>query len=369
MKRTLLTLLAFALAAVVIGFLAAWAGLVPVAASAGHWPVTRWFLHFTMQQSVETRALGIEVPELDDAALVLRGAGHYESGCAPCHGAPGRPRSVIVRQMTPEPPYLPPQIPEWEPNELFWIVRHGIKFSAMPAWPALQRVDEVWAMVAFLQHLPDLSPAEYRRLAWGEPAAGAEVAANRLRELGDPLDRALDSCARCHGLDGLGRGAGAFPKLAGQTETYLWASLRAYAAGERHSGIMQPIAAGLSEETMRTLARYYGERPPSPLVPSASVDPELFRRGEAIARTGIPSQGVPACIQCHGPKAGPRASIFPVLADQYPEYLALQLELFQAGRRGGTPFAHIMRTIALRLTPEQIRAVALYYGSLGAAEW
>jgi Cytochrome C oxidase, cbb3-type, subunit III len=78
--------------------------------------------------------------------------------------------------MTPPPPYLPPRIPKWEPNELFYIVKHGIKFTGMPAWPALDRDDEVWAMVAFLRQFPKLDADEYRRLAQGEAAPSGAVA-------------------------------------------------------------------------------------------------------------------------------------------------------------------------------------------------
>jgi len=102
---------AAALLAVIAGLAVAWAGLIPVAASSGHWPVTAWFLHWTMGNTVRTQALGVPVPpgsDLDDPALVRRGAGHYESGCAPCHGTPGSPPSVVARRMTPAPPYLPP---------------------------------------------------------------------------------------------------------------------------------------------------------------------------------------------------------------------------------------------------------------------
>ena len=74
------------------------AGLVPVAASQGHWPITRVLLHFAMIRSVQTHALGVKRPApeerpLDEHAMVLKGAGHYASGCLPCHGAPGQPRA------------------------------------------------------------------------------------------------------------------------------------------------------------------------------------------------------------------------------------------------------------------------------------
>ena len=82
-------------------FLFAWSGLYSVAASRGHWAALDAILEFAMRSSVRTHALGIDVPDLDDPALVERGAGHFQGGCAPCHGAPGRVSSPIVHAMLP----------------------------------------------------------------------------------------------------------------------------------------------------------------------------------------------------------------------------------------------------------------------------
>jgi cytochrome c553/cytochrome c5 len=348
------------------GFLVAVSGVIPIKASSGHWAITRWFLNFSKGRSVATHTLGLEAPPLDEPWLVLKGAGHYETGCRPCHGSPALPQPRIAWQMTPSPPYLPPRISEWEPDELFYIVKHGVKFTGMPAWPALVRDDEVWAMVAFLRRFPELDAEEYQRLAQGEAAPSGEVAP--LPDMAGPesVPRAITtSCARCHGVNGLGRGLGAFPKLAGQTAAYLDLSLQAFARGQRHSGIMQPIAAGLSQEEMRELARYYASLPePSP---SAQQATSAIERGKAIARRGIPSQRVPACAACHGPGVAPRNPVYPELAGQYVDYLVLQLEVFKKNVRGGTAYAHIMRQVAAGLTPEQMREVALYYASLTSA--
>lgn len=346
------------------GFLYAWSGLVSIAASSGHWPVTAWFLHFSMRSAVRTQSLGIKVPPLDDAKLVLKGAGHFENGCSPCHGAPGQPRALIARQMVPEPPELAPRMSRWEPEELFWIVRNGIKFSAMPAWPAQGREDEVWAVVAFLRQLPKLDAEGYRELAYGPGALAIDGGPpDHLRPLSEPLGPVLASCVRCHGKDGNGRGEGAFPRLAGQNEAYLLASLRAYAAGERHSGIMQPIAAGLDEDSMRRLASHYAALPGSGS--RAPVEkPEVLRRGQATAMQGHYEQGTPSCADCHGPDRTERNPLYPEIAGQYADYLALQLELFKLGTRGGTAYAHIMHSAARRLTAEQILEVANFYASL-----
>ncbi len=126
---------------------------------------------------------------------------------------------------------------------------------------------------------------------------------------------------------------------------------------------MEPLASGLSDEEMRVLARHYsalgGELPAC-----AADDTAGKTRGREIAESGIPERGVPACSDCHGPGPGPRNATYPSLAGQYADYLVVQLELFQNGNRGGTPFGHLMDHVAPRLEPEEMREVADYYAGL-----
>jgi cytochrome c553 len=345
------------------GFLGAASGIIPIKASSGHWAITKWFLQFSKQRSVATQTLGMESPPLDDPDLVLKGAGAYDLNCRACHGSPSFPYPRVAQHMTPRPPYLASTIGNWETGELFYIVKHGIKFTGMPAWPARGRDDEVWAMVAFLQKFSSLNNDEYRRLVHGEVNVNEEAMSIGGLERREPRAVATN-CARCHGVDGLGRGSGAFPGLAGQEVRYLELSMLAYAKGERHSGIMEPIAGGLSVEEMGELARYYSgltRRSSSLTMPDSA---SAIERGRFIAHEGIPSQRVPACVACHGPGDIPRNPVYPTLAGQYADYLVLQLELFKNENRGGTSHAHLMRVVAPRLTSDQMRDVALYYEAL-----
>lgn len=165
-RRILVALGGLLLAAALGGVLVVASGIIPIGASSGHWPITEWFLQFAMHRSVSTHSLGVQVPPLNDPDLILKGATHYEIGCRPCHGSPGIPQPRIPGRMTPHPPDLPQRIRDSKPQELFYVVKHGVKFTGMPAWPALQREDEVWAVVAFLQELAHLDEAGYRRLQW-----------------------------------------------------------------------------------------------------------------------------------------------------------------------------------------------------------
>src|SRR5690606_31392379 len=226
MKRFLAPAFVLLLAGAAAALVFVGGGFVPIAADRGHWPITRAALEFAMQRSVRMQSHGIAPPEaplLDEPAMLRKGAGHYANGCMTCHGAPGVERPLVPRAMLPEPPPLVRQLAPhpWSREELFWIVKHGIKYTAMPHWVAHNRDDEVWAMVACLERLPDLSPEDYRRLAYG----GRDVAPG--------------ACEGCHGSGG--PGADAFPRLAGLDAEYLRESLAAFASGRRRSGVMQPI--------------------------------------------------------------------------------------------------------------------------------
>lgn len=357
-----------ALGAVALGIgalLFAWSGLYNVSASSGHFAITRWFLNFTMRNSVKTHAMGIEVPALDDPVLVNRGAGHYATGCEPCHGGPGIERDRLLVEMVPPPPPLESHIPQWRVNELFWLVKHGLKYTAMPAWTAPTRDDEVWAMTAFLRRLPQMMPQDYHKLTRGpqasKPNANPRDAFPETAEVRGP--QVLFECVRCHGRDGAGRRIGAFPRLDGQNEAYLYASLRAFAEGKRHSGFMQPVAERLEESELRALAQHYA-RSTAPADEASQADAEAVSLGASIAAQGVPQAGVPACATCHGPSNAPRHPVYPSLAGQHQRYLAQQLRLFKNDARGGTPFAAIMQPVAKRLSGRQIEAVAAYYASL-----
>lgn len=358
-----------------IGLLVMVSGIIPIGASTGHWPITRWFLEFSMERSFSTQSRGIEAPRLDDPALVLRGATQYETTCRPCHGAPDLHVPRVAAAMTPTPPYLAPEIAKWKPAELFSIVKHGVKFTGMPAWPALNRDDEVWAMVAFLQVLPRLDSAGYRRLAFGPIARSGGAAPIEDLTGPDNVPRTVrDRCARCHGVDGRGRDS-AFPILSGQHAPYLYNALRAFAAAERHSGIMEPVAAGLTDAEMRELAMYFSRLRPAPETGTARAEviardawrtrhAAAITRGREFASRGVPARKVPPCASCHGPTTPQPRREYPKLAGQHADYLVLQLELFSKRHRGGSRYAHLMHEVAPKLTLSEMRDVALYYESL-----
>jgi len=348
--RRLLLLSAFL---AVGGLAVAWSGIFNVGASGGHWKITDWFLHWAMQNSVKTHSMNIETPDLSNPGLVHRAAGHFQTGCSPCHGSPVEPQSPVMEHATPPPPGLLNVNEKWEPKHLFWIVKHGVKFTGMPAWVALERDDEIWSMVAFLRELPAMSTDRYRELAFGDVTVATIN--------GDRADELLADCARCHGRDGAGRANDAFPIIGGQGEAYLLDALRAYSTGDRKSGIMQPAARRGGDAELAVLARYYaGQRR---VTANGPLNPALVTKGERIARDGIAAKSVPSCLSCHGAAERARNPHFPNLDGQHASYLETQLLLWQKKARGGGPYGHLMQAVADRLSENEIAAAAHYFAS------
>jgi len=337
----------------------AWSGLYNVAASQSHWALTRWFLEFGLRRSVATHSASITPPTLDDSNLVILGAGHFDGGCAPCHGAPGARSDPIVDRMLPEPPELGRAASNWSTEQLFWIVKHGLKFTGMPAWVAQQRDDEVWAVVAFLRALPQMSASQYRLFAVGDPEPrpndGAEIARNGLTM------EALTRCVRCHRGDGQPRSA-LVPRLAGQSQAYVERALRDFASGLRPSGIMEPIAVALDGAAITALSAYYAGAPNlTSSAPPTESNADQIARGKEIATQGVAESGVPPCLVCHGET---RAPSFPKLDGQYAPYIVGQIELWKRGLRRKSGYGAIMGTIASRLTDAQARDVAAFFASI-----
>lgn len=114
-------------------------------------------------RSIAARAQSITAPPLDDSDLLLSGGPDYAEMCAGCHLQPGVTTSEFRDALYPQPPNLT-QPSRKNPAEMFWVIKHGIKMSAMPAWGQTHTDERMWAMVAFIQRLPELTPAQYQIL-------------------------------------------------------------------------------------------------------------------------------------------------------------------------------------------------------------
>lgn len=142
-----------------------YSGSFNVAADQPHWAVTSQVIQKMRDRAIARGARDISVPSsLADAKLIATGAGEYAEMCVDCHLAPGMKDTETRAGLYPQPPNLPVQNPYYKPAEQFWIIKHGLKMTGMPAWGLTHDDETIWSVVAFLQKLPGLSPAEYHEL-------------------------------------------------------------------------------------------------------------------------------------------------------------------------------------------------------------
>ncbi len=171
-------------------------------------------------------------------------------------------------------------------------------------------------------------------------------------------------CAACHGADGNST-IPQNPKLAGQHWEYLYKQLRNFKSwdgkpAERANAVMAGMAAPLEDADMKALAMYFAGQK---LAFGEAKDRKSVEAGQKIWRGGIAAKGVPACAGCHGPAGAGLPVQYPALHGQHAEYTEAQLKAFRAGERANDP-NKMMRTIALKLTDAEIKAVSDYIAGL-----
>jgi mono/diheme cytochrome c family protein len=115
-------------------------------------------------RSIETRLREIKPQLAATPAMIQSGAEHYATLCVGCHLAPGLLKSDLRTGLYPHPPNLAQEELQ-ESRRTFWIIKHGIKMSAMPAWGKTLEDAEIWNVVAFVRKMPNMSPEDYRQLA------------------------------------------------------------------------------------------------------------------------------------------------------------------------------------------------------------
>jgi hypothetical protein len=149
-------------------------GFYNVAANHPDPNIVNWALVQVRMASVRRRATDRPPAGLlDDAATVQAGALAYaRNGCTNCHGEPGVESAKFSEGLTP-PPDLRKVVNDRTPEELFWVIKNGIKMSAMPSFGVDEppvRNNTIWAIVAYLRKLSSVSDANFK--AWNETPLG-----------------------------------------------------------------------------------------------------------------------------------------------------------------------------------------------------
>ncbi|HEX3349878.1 MAG TPA: cytochrome c [Acetobacteraceae bacterium] len=169
--RLLAAIGALAISVAIVGIVYFFGGFYSVAATEEIAPVA-WALVHVRQASVDRHATEPPPVSLDDVTVVQAGAHAYATrGCTTCHGGPGVQWAKFTEGMQPYPPDLKEIVKDREPRQLFWVVKNGIKMTAMPSFGSIGVPDrEIWSIVAFVKRLPTVSEGDFK--TWSAQSGG-----------------------------------------------------------------------------------------------------------------------------------------------------------------------------------------------------
>ncbi len=190
-------------------------------------------------------------------------------------------------------------------------------------------------------------------------AASGELGA-KIAQQGTPAGVA--PCMACHGSDGSGQEATAYPRLAGLDAAYLAMQLRAFRSGQRAQAVMSAMAQNLTDEQIDAVSSYYAALPAPPDAAVALSDTQARRAAELAQWGDLSGRGLPACASCHAADGAGIGRHFPALSGQRASYLKAQLQAWQNGARSNDPLG-LMQAVAERLSAAEIEALAAYYAA------
>jgi cytochrome c553 len=279
------------------------------------------------------------------AATVAAGEALYGRFCSVCHG-----EAAVGGGVVPDlrgSPFI--AVDAWYSIVLDGALKEG---GMAPFGSVLDRA-QATAIRDYVVHRAheDLAARSARRLRQPDAGRGAVIAAQG-------TESGVPACAMCHAFSGGSDSSGAFPRIAGQSSSYLSRQLRDFSSGVRANAIMSPIASALSPDDIDDVAAYYANVK-TPFPPLAIAAPDLVKRGEELAEAGNESKGIPGCRVCHGTAGVGQLPTIPYLAGQYAHYTTFELQMWQRGFRRNSPEA--MGLFAKKLDDQEIAALAAYY--------
>jgi len=158
---TIILLLAIGLVLALLGFVNMRADNPPShleAAIAGH----------VTDASVGRAATKLTNPVTADEPNLVAAARLYREHCTLCHGDPAHPKAPLNDSLNPPAPQFMDDKADMPESENFFILQHGIRWTAMPGWKNVLSDQQLWQLVAFLSHMNDLPPSA--KQVFAEPA-------------------------------------------------------------------------------------------------------------------------------------------------------------------------------------------------------
>lgn len=139
-------------------------GMISMAASNEPGTLEKSLATFTVDRSVAVRAPEKANPYLHDQEAISAGLSHYAAMCVRCHGGPGVEPEEFAKGLNPPAPEMEHIVNEFSGGEIFWITKHGIRMTGMPAFGTTHKDEDLWKTVAFVQKIPELSDEQKQSL-------------------------------------------------------------------------------------------------------------------------------------------------------------------------------------------------------------
>jgi len=144
-------------------------GLYPIGADNPPGSIERTIAGRAMDRYAEKHKPAGDNPVQVGSDSLMAGAKEYEEHCAFCHGGAKARISPMRDQFNPPAPQLINRIPHDDDAWLFWVTKHGVRMTGMPAWDRILSDDEMWKVIAFIKHSDKLPPDV--QSAWQRMAA------------------------------------------------------------------------------------------------------------------------------------------------------------------------------------------------------
>lgn len=175
-KHAIVTLFLFAVIGIAVSSWIVMGGRFDVAASAQHPQPIHDLIHQTRVNAVSRQVRDLEAPPVDltDDAILFEAIVGFQSMCADCHHPPGGQPSALARGLNPPPANLSESARKRSVEELFWVTKHGIRMSGMPAWGPSHSDAELWPIAVLITHFPDFAESEFEQLLKAAREAGVE---------------------------------------------------------------------------------------------------------------------------------------------------------------------------------------------------
>lgn len=170
--KTIKIILVLGVLGLITGSAVIYSGIFSIGADVPHSKLVYWVLEQARERSIARASSDIEVPDLSSVDMLLSGGADYNDMCSSCHLKPGQNESDLSIGLYPKPPNLSladhkeehsdDDDETTEDQKMFWTIKHGIKASGMPAWGLTHDDGRIWAMVAFINKMPDLTEDQYQ---------------------------------------------------------------------------------------------------------------------------------------------------------------------------------------------------------------